>query len=79
MAEEFYTPTTGRVLDAYIWCDMGSTSDEWDAARTAEFGRWLAGVKADAWDEGYKDCFLSIDGSGWRELEDNPYRKGGRL
>lgn len=34
---------------------------------------------ADAWDEGYKDCFLSIDGSGWRELEDNPYRKGGRL
>lgn len=50
-----------------------------DTARAAAFDAWLAKVKADAWDEGYKDCFLSIDGSGWRELEDNPYRKGGRL
>lgn len=55
MAEESYTPTTGRVLDAYIWCDMGSTSDEWDAARTAEFDRWLAGVKADALERAARD------------------------
>lgn len=47
--------------------------------RAAAFDAWLAKVKADAWDEGYKDCFLTLDGSGWRELEDNPYRKGGRL
>ena len=54
-------------------------SRESAVSRAAAFDAWLAKVKADAWDDGYKDCFLSIDGSGWRELEDNPYRKGGRL
>ena len=79
MAEELYTPTTARVLDAYIWCDMASTSDEWDAARTAEFDRWLAGVKADAWDA----CVSQAEACGYIGLNDaselesifNPYRQ----
>lgn len=79
MAEELYTPTTERVLDAYIWCDMGSTSDEWDAARTAEFGRWLATVKADAWGA----CVSQAEACGYIGLNDasdlesifNPYRQ----
>lgn len=61
MTKESYTPTTARVLDAYIWCDMGSTSDEWDAARTAEFDRWLDQVKAEARREGQAEAW----NAGW--------------
>lgn len=43
----------------------------------AQFQTILRLSRAEAWDEGYKDCFLSLDGSGWRELEDNPYRLEG--
>lgn len=60
-----YTPTTQRVLDTYIWCDMGSTSDEWDAARSAEFNRWLDGVRAVARREGVADGMRST--ASWLE------------
>lgn len=73
---EPYTPTTQGVLDTYIWCGMGSTSDEWDADRTAEFDRWLNEVKAQAWDRGHgAPCDEWWDSDMCREYHPNPYRK----
>ena len=79
MSEKPYTPSTDEVRAGWITGEtrdgLGVDHDDLQPGVAAEFDRWLTGVKAQAWDEGYKDCFLSIDGSGWRELEDNPYRQ----
>lgn len=44
-----------------------------------EFDRFIADVKADAWDEGYNDGASDV-GAGWREdeLTTNPYDKEGK-
>lgn len=71
-----YTPTTEEVRDRY-WINDGGFSDPEDAKR---FDRWLASVRADAWDEGEEageSNALAWDG--WRYRSDyvvasNPYR-----
>jgi len=63
-----YTPTTEEVRKA--WADWVTT--DWLA--TEQFDRWLAEVKAQAWEEGYDDGY--VDGSCDRERADNPYRQG---
>lgn len=62
-----YTPTTGNVKNSYAW-DIYSAS--FDDSRDAAFDRWLASVKAEAWDEGAAALYLSYT-SEWPE---NPHR-----
>jgi hypothetical protein len=57
-----YTPTTKRVREAYALFD----EDE------AEFDRWLAGVKAKAWDQG---GVAGYDAGRGIPSVVNPYRK----
>ena len=45
-----YTPTTEEVRDSY---DYQFTLGMSDISRIAEFDRWLASVKAEAWEEGF--------------------------
>jgi hypothetical protein len=65
-----YTPTTKRVREVYALFD----EDE------DEFSRWLAGVKAQAWDEGAMyaavECNAIEDESEpWIATGENPYRE----
>ena len=51
-----------------------------DTARAAEFGLWLAGVKADAWDEGYRAgsqdmSDLRAGRLTFQTITSNPYRQ----
>jgi len=58
-----YTPTTEHVRSA--WEEHNIPED---------FDRWLALVKADAWEEGWNEgCEYGWSGTGAR-LEGNPYR-----
>ena len=70
-----YTPTTEEVRKNY-WV---GTAFSKNAMRTADkileyeaFDRWLAEVKADAWDEGW---LHNVDDRIWSSLHDNPYRE----
>jgi hypothetical protein len=58
-----YTPTTKFVRNRW--------SGGWPQ-RAADFDRWLAGVKVEAWDEGYVACAVD-DGDVVQTL--NPYRE----
>jgi len=53
-----YTPTTEEVKDALP-----------SGRIYAQFDRWLAEVKAQAWEEGYRDCCAG------RGIIANPYRQ----
>jgi len=86
-----YTPTTEEVFDAWeaaLWegiADNKSRADaDWDGDRMrAQLSRWLASVRADAWDEGrnaigsYKQGH-AVDCAGWEDcycaVYTNPYR-----
>ena len=62
-----YTPTTEEVLKSWLH----------DGRQSAEFHRWLAEVKAEAWQEGLLSMkpHLSV----WpkqHHLPQNPYRNG---
>ena len=48
--KRYYTPTTEEVRRVYA---IDSYSDARNAMRGERFDRWLAEVKADAWEEGY--------------------------
>lgn len=75
-----YIPTTADVKE--VWCTpltVGAAIDEeahWEAED--QFDRWLAQVKAEAWDEGCRaehvNCRRLDEGT--YELVDNPYMKG---
>lgn len=74
-----YTPTTEQIKDAYrrdrVW-----EVHNGGKIYAAEFDRWLDSVKADAWDEGYRDGHNDGLSDGHplgndREPEENPYRK----
>ena len=50
-----YTPTTEEVRDGWVEVQNAwwpGCPDNWDDLKAAEFDRWLAEVKAQAWDEG---------------------------
>lgn len=88
-----YTPTTESVRDAYCRALQKALHEYGTSARErfhAEFDRWLAGVKASAWDEGrkfgYQDAQAhhgsGVEGAGcgpdsWDCTCQNPYRQGG--
>ena len=81
-----YTPITEEVLDAYA---LFKDEDFEDSSE--EFDRWLAEVKADAYDKAIKALFigpaelLEVKAQAWAEgvaerdrydYPENPYRQG---
>lgn len=67
-----YTPTTDEVQDAAS--EDGATAIEPEA-----FDRWLAEIRADAWDEGalwaaVETGAIRDENTEWLTPEDNPYR-----
>ena len=70
-----YTPTTEEVRDAFAEIKEDDFVG-WFKAE-AGFDRWLAEVKAQAWQEGYKQGSLDNYGSSSDvKYADNHYRKG---
>jgi hypothetical protein len=78
-----YTPTTRRVAD--VWerqtdgDHSGASGDEYREF-AAQFDRWLAGVKAEVWDEGALwaavECGAVDDEKNqWLAIGENPYRE----
>ena len=71
-----YTPTTGQVRFAYIDRKgfirqaFGSEADD-DQAASTEFDRWLASVKAAAWDEAISEAAEQ----GTIQTPPNPYKE----
>jgi len=70
-----YTPTTGHILEAFAWDER---YDGLDTEKMKQFDRWLAEVKAKAWEE-CSEAYIqtitsgSANGGFWRI--DNPYRQ----
>ena len=60
-----YTPTTEMVKSLY---EIGKIK-AYDSYDLAEFDRWLAEVKAQAWEEGYNAKWVET------YFYDNPYRR----
>ncbi len=54
-----YTPTTEEVWRAYINWEYGGAG--------IEFDRWLAEVKAQAWQEGYESVTITTVANPYRE------------
>ena len=55
MSEQPYTPSTVEVRNAYRLSDQDIDGSPYLPEKSdTEFERWLAGVKADAWGEGYR-------------------------
>lgn len=67
-----YTPTTEEVRNDYV-CAL-STTDIDDAE--AGFDRWLAEVKAQAWEQGATTIVATMVMNGSNDLPPNPYRQG---
>lgn len=76
-----YTPTTEEVMKIYRWCvateryGLNAVYKKLDI-QEAEFDRWLAEVKADAWEVGYKSAERNIAFPDRYVLDVNPYRQG---
>ena len=64
-----YVPTTEEVRMAYVGAKF-SPFRKTDAADRAEFERWLASVKAAAWDEAIGEAAEQ----GTIQIPTNPYR-----
>lgn len=68
-----YTPSTDEVRINHIGTHPTLATGN-EVRRMEEFDRWLATVRADAWDEGYE----ATGGRAWHEREaTNPYREKG--
>ena len=65
---EPYTPDEHNVRAAWIETGLGS-----EESLIAEFERWLARVKADAWEEGVEAQMYAY-GNG-HDATDNPYEE----
>jgi hypothetical protein len=63
-----YTPTTGHILEAFAWDER---YDGLDTEKMKQFDRWLAEVKAQAWEEGW---LMNVDDR-YSSRDDNPYRQ----
>ena len=67
-----YTPSTRRVRAAYVHGVGGSTWYEGKAeSLQKDFDRWLAEVKAEAWEEGYDSGAVR----NYMDSPANPYRQ----
>jgi hypothetical protein len=69
-----YTPTTEEMRKAYA-----RYPGDWIRANREarkQFDRWLAEVKAQAWEEGNKQAHQDIDGEWPTSYTSNPYREG---
>lgn len=73
MAE--YTPTTGDVRERFIDGAMVTGFAHSRNKARRGFDRWLAEVKAEAWDEGYKNGYRDRRLEASYEPGTNPYRK----
>ena len=71
----WFTDTDARdLIENHGW----ATSTPGDYVQNAaEFDRWLAEVKAEAWDEGYKNGYRDRGREASYEPGTNPYREGG--
>ena len=68
-----YTPTTEEVEERYC-CDPYAFEFGCDHKRSPDFYRWLAEVKAEAWEEGYAQG--DADARTENRLDsENPYTK----
>ena len=67
-----YTPTTEEIRIGKRKITDGKFYYTERYVTDAEFDRWLAEVKADAWDEGW---LHNVDDRIWSSLHDNPYRE----
>jgi len=63
-----YTPTTEEVRQGWRTARTGQFYVKEQFITDEEFDRWLAEVKADAWDEGY------VSSDDYYGEHDNPYR-----
>ncbi|MGN0100737.1 MAG: hypothetical protein ACI39C_07340 [Dietzia sp.] len=85
MSEQPYTPTTDECRNAYLAIQqtldgMSVLAGKDHAVRPvdslyAEFDRWLAGVKADAWLEGYQQGYCVEPRPDWANAHENPYQQ----
>ena len=67
-----YTPTTEEVRLQYA---LPLVRDHYWIDHTPEFDRWLAEVKAQAWEEGHQQPWeLGVGGYALKAV--NPYRQG---
>ena len=70
-----YTPGTWAILNGYMYCRGQNPAQSAD-----EFHRWLAEVKAQAWQEGVETAAMAETGfsdpevAGWTGLT-NPYKE----
>lgn len=60
-----FIPPTGEVLYRWMYFEDGPYPQD-----RGEFNRWLASVKAEAWEQGYDAAPL-----GGRPRQENPYRE----
>jgi hypothetical protein len=79
-----YTPTTDDVREFYQGQLVKGDDDVYmfadEEKSNAEFDRWLAGVKADAWEEGTLyaavECnAIDDERQPWLAVGENPYRE----
>jgi hypothetical protein len=73
-----YTPTTEEVRARYQTASRNKFGHR-DPKRITdtEFDRWLAKVRAEAWDEGYSAAAEYVDGPDWAAPPPNPHRENG--
>lgn len=67
---EFFPMTN---IIRHYWSVQGVKHASKRAERAAEFDRWLASVKAEAWDEGFDG---GVDHCVLKQNVFNPYREG---
>ena len=63
-----YTPSTDEIR--HYWAVQGVKRAPRRAERSVEFDRWLAKIKAEAWDEGFD---AGVDHAIFKDFVFNPY------
>lgn len=72
-----YTPTTEEVREVFCTpITLSQTlSEEFHWEVSGQFDRWLASVKAEAWDEGAESAYYDPEIRDQVNYPDNPYRE----
>lgn len=75
-----WTPSTEEIRQVYKWSgfDGGGRDEEYpdrlNASNLAEFDRWLNGIRAEAWDEGFTLATRNNPNHPHHMAKMNPYR-----